>query len=93
MEVFGEGVGVMTEDFTRLDVRAAARRTKSTWWADKGYAELVSSFMQALRDGKAPPVTVHDGTRATIGCLDMLESARSSEPRPVVLQPALERVG
>ncbi|MBA2304140.1 MAG: Gfo/Idh/MocA family oxidoreductase [Acidobacteria bacterium] len=93
VEVFGEGVGVMTEDFTRLDVRAAARRTRSSWWADKGYAELVGSFMQSLRDGKAPPVTVHDGTRATIGCLDMLESARGSEPRPIVLQPDFERVG
>lgn len=93
VEVYGEGIGVVTEDFTRLDIRAAARRTKSTWWADKGYADLVSSFLEAVRHGKVPAVTVHDGTRATIGCLDMLASAADSELRPIVLTPPLERVG
>ena len=93
VEVFGEGVGVIAEDFTRLDIRGDDSRVKSTFWAEKGYADLVGSFMEALRDGKAPAVTVHDGTRATIGCLDMLESARESEPRQIVLEPALERVG
>jgi predicted dehydrogenase len=93
VEVFGEGIGVMTEDFTRLEVRSAARQSKSTWWGDKGYQELVGSFMQALREGRTPPITVHDGTRATAGCLDMLESARASEPRPIVIESAFERVG
>ncbi|MEO5898235.1 MAG: bi-domain-containing oxidoreductase [Vicinamibacterales bacterium] len=93
VEVFGEGIGVVTEDFTRLEIRGAARRSKSTWWAEKGYTDLVSSFVEAVREGNMPPVTVHDGTRATIGCLDMLASASGSEPRPIVLAPPLERVG
>ena len=27
------------------------RRTQSRWWADKGYAGLVGSFVEAVRDG------------------------------------------
>lgn len=92
VEVFGEGIGVATEDFTRLDVRAASRRTRSQWWPEKGYAGLVESFFQAVRDGKTPPVSVQDGTRATIGCLEVLESARTQEPRTIALPPPLELV-
>ena len=36
-------------------------------------------------------MTVHDGTRATIGCLEMLESARRSEPRPMNLERSLSK--
>lgn len=93
VEVFGEGLGVMVEDFTRLDVRASTRRARSHWRPDKGYAALIAAFMQALRDGNAPPVTVRDGARATMGCLAMLESACDLTPRTIDLARALERVG
>lgn len=93
VEVFGEGLGISTEDFARLDVRAASRRTRSRWWPDKGYAGLVASFVQAVRDGSTPPVTIRDGARATIGCLEMLESARGSSPRAIDLERSLERAG
>ena len=93
VEVFGDGIGVATEDFTRLDVRGAARRTRSQWWPDKGYAGLVGAFLQAVREGKTPPVTVRDGSRATIGCLDMLESARTLTPSAIELDRTLEITG
>jgi predicted dehydrogenase len=89
VEVFGEGVGVSTEDFTRLDVRHKVRHSQSKWWPDKGYSGLVGSFMQAIRDGTSPPVTVRDGARATIGCLEMLESARSFSPRSLDIERSL----
>jgi predicted dehydrogenase len=85
LEVFGEGIGVATEDFTRLDVRSSARRTRSRWWPEKGYSALVASFVEAVRNGSAPPVTVRDGSRATIGCVEMLESARTLSPRTIDL--------
>lgn len=93
VEVFGEGFGAATEDFTRLDVRGNLRRTQSKWWPDKGYAGLVDSFVQAVRAGTAPAVSVRDGSRATIGCLEMLESARASAPRRFTLESSLERIG
>jgi len=88
VEVFGEGVGVLTEDFLRLDMRGNVRRLRSHWWADKGYAGLVESFVAAVRTGSPAPVTVHDGTRSTLGCIAMLESARTRAP--VNLEPGGE---
>ena len=93
VEVFGDGFGVATEDFARLDVRGTVRRTRSNWWPEKGYAALVDSFVLAVRNGTPPPVTVRDGTRATIGCLEILQSARTVSPRAIDLERALDRVG
>jgi predicted dehydrogenase/threonine dehydrogenase-like Zn-dependent dehydrogenase len=93
VEVFGEGIGVATEDFTRLDVRTTARTSRSRWWPDKGYAGLVGSLVDAIRDGGALSVTVRDGARATIGCLRMLESARLSSPSAIDLERSIGRIG
>jgi predicted dehydrogenase/threonine dehydrogenase-like Zn-dependent dehydrogenase len=91
VEVFGEGLGVSVEDFTRLDVRSATKSSKSRWWPDKGYEGLIAAFVQAVRDGKTPPVTVRDGSRATVGCLAMLDSAREGVPRTIDLANLAER--
>lgn len=90
VEVFGEGIGVSTEDFTRLDVRAASRRKRSRLWPEKGYEGLMEGFVRAVREGSAPPVTVRDGSRATLVCLEMLESARAGAPRPIDLERAFD---
>ena len=93
VEVFGDGVGLSTEDFMRLDIRTRARQARSRWWPDKGYTGLVESFMTAVREGGVPSVNVRDGVRATIGCLEMLASARQHESRPVDVEQALRQVG
>jgi predicted dehydrogenase len=86
VELFADGIGVASEDFTRLDVRTRLRRTRSSWWPEKGYAGLVASFVQAIRTGVEPPVTIRDGARATIGCLEMLEAARTGSTRRIDLR-------
>ena len=80
VEVFSQGVGAFTEDFKRAGVHKGRRRVQSRIWPDKGYAAQMSDFVESIRQGRPPAVTVHDGTRATLGCLAMLESARSGEP-------------
>ena len=91
VEVFADGVGAATEDFARIDVRTSTRRTRSQWWPDKGYAPLISAFLEAVRSGGASPVTVRDGSRATIGCLALLESAAGRTPVAVEVDAALGR--
>lgn len=76
VEVFAQGLGVVVQDFKRLEVQRAIRHSTSAWWADKGYEPQLKSFVEAIRAGRNPEVTVLDGSRATIGCLRMLESAR-----------------
>jgi predicted dehydrogenase/threonine dehydrogenase-like Zn-dependent dehydrogenase len=93
VEVFGEGIGVASEDFTRLDVRDGSRRTQSRWWPDKGYTGLVESFVRAARHGGVAEVTANDGARATLGCLEMLESARTHSPRAIDLRQSMPQEG
>ena len=87
MEVFAQGVGAFTEDFRRVGVHKGMRTSRSKMWADKGYYEQMADFTESLRAGRAPAVTVQDGTRATIGCLAMMASAKDGGP--VTLDPAL----
>jgi hypothetical protein len=50
----------------------------------------LESFLTAIRQGHAPTVTVRDGARATIGCLKMLESARTLSYCTIDLDAALD---
>jgi predicted dehydrogenase len=83
VEVFAQGVGAATEDFRRLSVQKAFVKKQSRLWPDKGYAQQMAAFVESLRQGRPPQVTVYDGARATIACLAMLQSAR--EERPVAI--------
>ncbi|HEX8852956.1 MAG TPA: Gfo/Idh/MocA family oxidoreductase, partial [Pyrinomonadaceae bacterium] len=89
VEVFAQGVGVTNEDFKRLEVRKSIRTKSSSWWGDKGYVSQFESFVRAVRAGLAPAVTVIDGARATVGCLAIMEAARTGEPCRIELDSVL----
>lgn len=89
VEVFAQGIGVTTEDFKRLTVNAATRSTRSRWSAEKGYAAQMEAFLKGIRTGHQPEVTVRDGARATIVCLRLLQSARTSSPCAIDLVAVL----
>ena len=76
VEVFAEGIGAMSEDFKRVTVSTATRRSNRRWFAAKGYGDQMEAFCAALAQGAHPAVTVRDGARATLGCLRMLDAAR-----------------
>jgi hypothetical protein len=42
-----------------------------------------------VRTGNAAPVTIRDGARATIACLEMLDAARTRAPRAIDLERLL----
>jgi len=85
VEAFAQGVAAITEDFKILTVAGAVRRTRSKWWADKGYLPQLQDFVTAIREGRSPQTTVLDGARATLACLRMLESARTLAAVPIDL--------
>ncbi|MCI0392810.1 MAG: bi-domain-containing oxidoreductase [Acidobacteria bacterium] len=89
VEVFAQGLGVVVEDFKRLEIRARLKRSSSRWWAEKGYAAQMASFVDRIRRGQLAQVTSLDGARATIGCLRMLESARKQGPCAIDLTTVL----
>jgi predicted dehydrogenase len=88
VEAFGAGWAVFTEDFKRLEVRTGVRR--STWriWPEKGYRAQLEAFLNGIREGHNPEVTVYDGARATLLCLAMLESARQGTSCEIGLSAA-----
>lgn len=80
VEVFSQGVSVLSEDFKRLVVKKKDRKGRSKFFADKGYDEQLESFVKSLKSGTETEITAIDGTRATLGCLLMLESVRTGNP-------------
>ncbi|MGI8897486.1 MAG: bi-domain-containing oxidoreductase [Pyrinomonadaceae bacterium] len=89
VEVFAQGLGLVTEDFKSLSLNTDVRRSDSSWWAEKGYRAQLEAFLDSLRGIITPQVTVKDGARATIVCLRMLESARLKTPTEITLERLL----
>jgi predicted dehydrogenase len=79
VEVFAQGVGVITENFKKLAINGATSRKEGRFFANKGYDPQMRSFLSALTGGRPHPVTVVDGIRSTLGCLRMLDAARTGE--------------
>jgi predicted dehydrogenase/threonine dehydrogenase-like Zn-dependent dehydrogenase len=77
VEIFGPGVGAVSEDFKTLAIHGTWTERRSRFFAEKGYARQWDAFVGAIRSGRPVPVGVGDGSRATIGCLALLESART----------------
>ena len=72
-------MSVFSEDFKRIVVKKQKRDARSKFFAAKGYTEQLESFVKSLRSGTETEITAIDGTRATLGCLLMLESVRTGE--------------
>ena len=89
VEVFAQGIAAATENFKELTIKGNTVKTKTQRFAEKGYLAQMTSFIQGLRSGQAPEVTVRDGARATLGCVRMLESAQSLAPTLIELDAVL----
>jgi predicted dehydrogenase len=80
VEAFQQGLGITSENFKRLNINGSVRLIRRSLFPDKGYKDQMQSFIECLRKGTAPIVTVWDGVRSSIACLRMLESARTGQP-------------
>jgi predicted dehydrogenase/threonine dehydrogenase-like Zn-dependent dehydrogenase len=80
VEVFAQGVGGFSEDFKRTGIHRGTRSAKSKIWPDKGYYPQMADFVESIRKGRPPAVTVRDGVRSTLGCLAMMNSAKDGSP-------------
>jgi predicted dehydrogenase/threonine dehydrogenase-like Zn-dependent dehydrogenase len=89
VEAFQPGLGLTSQNFRRLSINGRISRTTSSWLPKKGYERQLVAFIDAIRHGTSPPVTVIDGVRASVACIRALESARSGAPRSIDLQEYL----
>ena len=80
VEVFGQGFGVMTEDFKKLRISRRMRQESSKIWPDKGYGSQMESFVRCIREGKPQEISALDGARASLVCVRIMESCRTALP-------------
>ena len=89
IEVFANGITSAVHDFKRFKTVSTVPRKRSTLWAYKGYEAQLRAFFDSLNRGEAPEITVRDGARATLVCLEMLRSAKTLVPREIDLESLL----
>ena len=89
VEVFADGQTSIVEDFKHFKSFSRAKRTRSTLWARKGYEDQLRSFFDHIVRSESPLVTVRDGARATLVCLEMMRSAQTQMPREINLEALL----
>lgn len=83
VELFAPSVGAITENFKDLVVNTSRSKRSHRMFAEKGYGEQMKAFFDVARRGGVPDVTLADGTRATVGCLRLLDAARTQTPQPI----------
>ena len=89
VEAFAKGVTSMVQDFKRFETASDSKRTRKTIWAHKGYEDQLRSFFNRLARGESPEITVRDGARATLVCVEMLKSAQTLTSREINLEALL----
>jgi predicted dehydrogenase/threonine dehydrogenase-like Zn-dependent dehydrogenase len=89
VEVFAKGITSMVQDFKRFKSVSDFKHTKSTLWAHKGYEAQLDSFFTSISRGESPDITVRDGARATLVCVEMLKSAQTLTSREINLDALL----
>jgi predicted dehydrogenase len=89
VEVFAPGVTAVVQDFKRFKSVSTVPRKRSTLWAYKGYEAQLRAFFDSINRGESPDITVRDGARATLVCLEMLRSAKTLTPREINLEKLL----
>jgi predicted dehydrogenase/threonine dehydrogenase-like Zn-dependent dehydrogenase len=90
VEVYASGMAAEAQDFKRSVTRTGVVRKRSSLFAEKGYAGQMESFFSALQNDKLADIGVRDGARATIGCLRMLDSARTLQTWPIDIDAVLD---
>jgi len=85
VEVFAKGMTSLVQDFKRFEAASQMKRKRSTFWAHKGYEDQLRSFFRSIATGEAPDITVRDGARATLVCVEMLKSAQTLSSREIDL--------
>jgi predicted dehydrogenase/threonine dehydrogenase-like Zn-dependent dehydrogenase len=89
IEVFAGGLTSTVQDFKWFRSVSRSTQVRSSLWAHKGYEDQLRSFFRNIAQGESPSITVRDGARATLVCVEMLRSAESLTPREINLEALL----
>lgn len=79
LEVFGDGKAAVLDDFRNLVLVQGGRKTEVRSHQDKGHAEEIRQFVDALAAGRPPPVPFAESVATTLATFVLLESCRRGE--------------
>ncbi len=77
LEIYDDGQVIVLDDYRTLTIRGRSRGQFSRWRTDKGHAQEIAHFAQAIRGAEPLLVTHEDGVRATRACLKLYESVQT----------------
>lgn len=77
LEVFGDGRVTVLDDFKRLSMVAKGSRQEVSAAQDKGHAEEINRFIEALLQNGVSPVPFVEAAQATLATLAIVESCRT----------------
>ncbi|MEP6742955.1 MAG: bi-domain-containing oxidoreductase [bacterium] len=77
LEVFADGKAFTLDDFKTLQAYGVQYKKSPTVQGDKGHAQLLRHFCDAVRGKTTLEITAEDGLRATLCSLKALESIRT----------------
>lgn len=85
VEVFQLGLGLRSMNFKRFSANGSVTHTRRSMFPNKGYRAQMEAFFECVRTGKQPAVSVYDGVRASIGCIQAIDSAKQNRALPIDL--------
>ena len=89
VEFFAQGMAGETRAFKELTIHGSILSNKRHLFPQRGYDCQMAAFLGSILDDKPQKVTVRDGSRSTIACVKMLESAKSGQPCAIDLDQLL----
>ena len=80
VEVYQCGQTAVLRDFKKVELYGGRRRLKKRLLCqDKGQAEMVRQFLQAVKDGGPTPIPIEEQLAVTRACFAALESLRTGQ--------------
>jgi predicted dehydrogenase len=84
VEVYGGGCVGVLDDFRRLELwRKGRRKVTKRWAPEKGFAEELAAFAEAVRTGGALPIAWRSLVLTTLATLRIAAALGSGRPQAV----------
>jgi polar amino acid transport system substrate-binding protein len=79
IEIFSSGKAAVVDDFSRLDIYAKSKSSKSGMTQDKGHRAEVKAFLDSVKTGKPAPIPFEEIYYSTRMSFDIIKSITSGE--------------
>jgi polar amino acid transport system substrate-binding protein len=79
LEVYSSGTSTVIDDFKKMTVYAKNKKKYSLFNQNKGHQKEVNSFLKALQEGSATPISFKDIYLTTLATFKVVDSIKTKE--------------